>query len=108
MLLRDHPLMMYHGVRSWPPVWIWRGGNPTTNNPKGEVGTLLDAVRSHRPPQFTCFLIMEHRGEEYVGPLLLDDRAFCNQVVELLKAHRNHSIAEISGLDVSYSLEDFK
>ena len=23
MLLRDHPLMTYKGLRSWPPAWIW-------------------------------------------------------------------------------------
>ena len=94
MLLRDHPLMMYKGVRSWPPVWVWKGGNVTTKNPKGEVGTLLDVVRSHFLPQFTCFLIMEHRGKQYVGLLSLDDRAFCNQIVEIVKAHRNYSMAE--------------
>ena len=40
MLLRDHPLMMYNGIRSWPPVWVWKGGNDNTN-PKGEGQTEL-------------------------------------------------------------------
>src|SRR5262245_22786992 len=106
MLLREHPLMTYKGTGSWPPVWVWRHGNES--NPKGEVGILHDAVLSKVPPNSTCFLIMEHLGAEYIGALLLDDRAFCHQVMELLKAHCNRSIAEIGGLDVSYSLEDFK
>src|SRR5262249_36996461 len=63
MLLRDHPLMMYNGTRSWPPVWVWRGGNVTTN-PKGEVGILRDAILSNIPPNSTCLLIMEYLGAE--------------------------------------------
>ena len=55
-----------------------------------------------------CFLIMEHRGAEYIGLLVLDDRDFCHQVVQLLEAYCNRSIAEIGGLDVSYIfVEDF-
>jgi|SRR5262245_9255753 len=104
MLLRDHPLMIYKGVRSWPPVWVSKDRNATTKNPKGEVGTLLGAVESHFTPEFTCFLIMEHRGAEYIGLLLLDDGDFCHQVVELLEAHCNRSIAEIGGVDVSHIL----
>src|SRR5215510_13411167 len=26
MLLRDHPLMSYRGVRNWPPSWTWLDG----------------------------------------------------------------------------------
>ena len=99
MFLRDHPLMMYNGVRSWPPVWMWRHGNES--NPKGEVGILRDAVLSNVPPHSTCFLIMEYLGAEYIGLLLLDDRDFCHQVVELLQRYRNRPISEIGSLDLS-------
>src|SRR5215813_1726769 len=85
MLLRDHPLMMYNGIRSWPPVWVWSGGNNTTN-PKGEVGILHDAILSNVPPNSTCFLIMEHLGAEYIGALLLSDRNFCRVVHDVLNA----------------------
>ena len=108
MFLRDHPLMMYNGVRSWPPRWLRRAGNDTTNL-RGEVGILKDVIPSFISPYDRCFLVMEYRGAEYIGALLLNDRAFCNQVVELLKAHCNRSVAEIGGLDVSlHFVEDFK
>ena len=100
MLLRDHPLMMYHGVRSWPPVWVWRHGNES--NPKGEVGILHDAVLSKVPPNSTCFLIMEYLGAEYIGALLLDNRAFCRVVHDVLLQHRFKPIREIGGIDLSY------
>src|SRR5262245_4997152 len=104
MLLRNHPLMMYKGIRSWPPLWIWRRGNEPSKNPKGEVGTLLNAILSSFPPQFTCFLIMKHRGAEYIGALLLDDRAFRKVVYDVLVQHRLKTIREIGSLDLSYTL----
>ena len=37
MLLRNHPLMRYRGVPSWPPNWVWTDGFED-KRPKGEVG----------------------------------------------------------------------
>jgi hypothetical protein len=62
MLLRAHPLMTYKGIRSWPPAWLWRGGNENTH-PEGEVGILKDVMLSTITP-CTCFLIMEHCGAQ--------------------------------------------
>jgi hypothetical protein len=45
MELRNHPLMTYKGVCSWPPAWLWRGGYETTY-PDGEVGILKDVTIS--------------------------------------------------------------
>ena len=39
MQLREHPLMTYHGVPNWPPVWMWRGGD-RNRSIRGEVGVL--------------------------------------------------------------------
>jgi len=102
MLLREHPLMMYDGIRSWPPVWLWRGGNANTN-PKGEVGVLLD-VAFGIPPKSSCFLIMEHLGAEYIGSLLMNDRSFCQLVFDALLQNRFKLIREIGGIDLSYTL----
>jgi hypothetical protein len=46
MLLRDHPLMMFHSARSWPPVWSWSDGTETTHQ-RGEVGILKDVKPSY-------------------------------------------------------------
>jgi len=51
-----------------------------------------------------AFLYIEHEGSRYIGCLLIDDRAFCHQIVKLLQAQCNHSIAEIGNIDVSYPL----
>ena len=103
MLLRDHPLMVHNGIRSWPPVWVWRRGNVTAN-PKGEVGILRDVISSSVPPYATCFLIMEHLGAEYMGALLLHDRAFCRVVHDVLLQNRFKPIREIGAIDLAYTL----
>ena len=103
MLLRDHPLMMYNGVRSWPPVWVWRAGNDNTN-PKGEVGVLLDVALSRVPPNSRCFLIMEHLGAEYIGAVLLNERNFCRLVFDALLQNRFRPLREVGAIDLSYSL----
>src|SRR5262245_48701696 len=103
MLLREHPLMMYNGIRSWPPVWVWKGGS-TNTNPKGEVGILLDVALSHGSPNSRCFLFMEHLGAEYIGALLLNDRAFCRLVFDALLQNRFKLIRDIGGIDLSYTL----
>jgi len=102
MLLRDHPLMTYRRRPNWPPVWLCTDGYD--QHPKGEVGTLKAVFRSDLQPPNRCFLLISHEGSEYLGCLLFDDEAFCNQVMKLLKAHCNRSIAEIGSVEVSYTL----
>jgi len=103
MLLRHHPLFSYHGMLTWPPVWTWTDG-AENKRPRGEVGILKAVGQSDVQPADRCFLSIEHKGSRYIGCLLIDDRAFCHQIVKLLQAHCNHSIAEIGGIDVSYPL----
>src|SRR5215510_2155609 len=103
MLLRDHPLMTYRRLPNWPPVWSWTDGLEN-HHPKGEVGTLKAVFRSAMQPTNRCFLLIRHEGSEYLGCLLFDDEVFCSQVMEILKAHCNRSIAEIGGIDLAYTL----
>jgi hypothetical protein len=49
MLLRDHPLMHYRGVRSWPPVWAWIDGRED-KRPKGEIGVFRRVAESNIQP----------------------------------------------------------
>jgi len=102
MLLRDHPLMTYRRCPNWPPAWLCTG--EYDHHPKGEVGTLKAVFRSDMQPPNRCFLLISHQGSEYLGCLLFDDEPFCRQVMELLKAHCNRSIAEIGSVEVSYTL----
>jgi hypothetical protein len=103
MLLRDHPLMMYKGNPSWPPGWLWTAGYNNTH-PRGEVGILKAALRSHIQPHDRCFLVMEHCGAEYVGALLLDDAAFCREIFEVLSKHLGNTIQELGDIDLEYTL----
>ena len=103
MLLRDHPLMMYKGNRSWPPAWLWTAGYDNTH-PRGEDRILKAALRSHIQPRDRCFLVMEHCGAEYVGALLLDDAVFCREILEVLSQHLGNTIQEVGDIDVGYML----
>lgn len=101
--LRDHPLMSYHGIQNWPPQWTWVGGQPD-KHPRGEIGVLQSVLISHAQPPPGCFLYIEHEGSSYMGCLLFDDPNFCREVVPLLERHCNRAIAEIGGIDISYTL----
>jgi hypothetical protein len=103
MLLRNHPLMQYHGVASWPPVWTWIGGTEN-KNPRGEVGILDEVVLSNIRPLDRCYLYIKQESATYLGCLLIDDEAFCSQVARLLRCYCNHSIVEIGSLDLAHTL----
>ena len=103
MWLRDHPLMSYHRVTSWPPTWLWRTGNETTH-PKGEIGILKDVIPSTIEPYDRCFLVMEHCGAEYIGALLLSDPAFCREIFGVLIQNRGKTIQEIGSINLRYML----
>ena len=103
MLFRDHPLMQYHGVRNWPPAWTWTGG-PENKQPRGEIGILRQVMQSKILPPKGCFLYNEYEGSEYIGCLLFDDSAFCNQVTKLLQNYCNRPIAEIGSIDLAHTL----
>jgi hypothetical protein len=102
MMLRNHPLMSYHGIPNWPPVWVWIGG-PESKRPRGEVGTLVE-VRIQPEPLHTCFLIIRHEESEYMGCLLFDDQTFLNQMFDLLKRCRGRTIQTIGDLDITHTL----
>ena len=103
MLLRDHPLFSYRGVRSWPPTWTWTRGLDNTR-PRGEIGILREVVPSHILPADRCFLYIAHEGSEYIGCFLFADTAFCDQIVKLLRAHRNRPVSEIGNIDLKHTL----
>ena len=104
MLLRDHPLMAYEGVPSWPPAWFRRVHGYENTHPTGEVGILKDVLPSTLPAAKICFLIIEHGGAEYIGTLLLSDPVFCREIWTILVQNRGKTIQEIGDIDLSYTL----
>jgi hypothetical protein len=105
MQLRDHPLLTYRGIRSWPPVWTLIRGNDT-GRPRGEVGTLKEIHVSAISPTANSgatrsynriFLFIDHDRKGYLGCLMMENRAFCEHLAKLLCDHYGHTVAEIGG-----------
>ena len=103
MLLREHPLLNHRGVPSWPPTWTWISGLDN-KHPIGEIGILRDVQLSNIEPANRCFLYVDFDEASYIGCLLIDDTAFCRQIVEVLVANRNKRIADIGSVDLSPTL----
>jgi hypothetical protein len=99
MKLRDHPLVS----PSWPPVWWWRAGQKKRDL-RGEIGTLRDVQPYNIQPMDRLYLLMEHEGAEYLGILLIEDYALCQQVFSLIVQHCGRSIREIGDIDLSHTL----
>ncbi len=103
MNLRDHPLMARKGgLKVWPPRWI------TTRQvedvyPIGEIG-ILERVLVNKVVKNMVFLLVQHRGVQYVGALHFDDQQFCDELSSLLKLRIGHSIKDIGDLDLSHTL----
>ena len=101
MKLRDHPLLSFLGLSSWPPAWLWTAGE-TKQKVHGEVGILREVVPSLVNAEDRMFLIIEHEGNEYMGCLMISDRAFCQQISELLRTKIGCTIEQIGSLDLRY------
>ena len=101
MELRNHPLVTYRNLPSWPPTWVWIGRN-SDKQPKGEIGTLTRVKADRSSLIHRCFLWMEYEDSAYLGCLLLSDGAFCEQLLKLLQENIGRSIGEIGSLDLSY------
>jgi len=93
--------MNYRGLRNWPPIWTWRGGEGLDRRPRGEIGVLRDVFLSRVEPRSRLYLIIEHENEEYMGCLLFADATFCAQICELLNKHCGCRVAELGDLDVT-------
>ena len=103
MKLRDHPLMSYHGISNWPPVWI-----PLHQNEykilKGEIGFLHCVIYKEGALPNKCFLIIDHEDRGYMASLIFDDTTFCRQIVKLLPDYCGHPTKEIGNIDLSHTL----
>jgi hypothetical protein len=97
--LRNHPSICFAGQPSWPPVWT-----PTTKRDggkaaRGEIGILVKAYTTSDAAK-TCYLIIEHKFETYVGALMLEDAAFCQRLCSIIQQNAGRTIAEIGSIDL--------
>jgi hypothetical protein len=102
MELRNHPLMRYYGLPSWPPHWS-PIEEPRNKVITGEVGVLKQVSYSSMQG-YACHMYIEHEGRNYIGTLLIDDATFCRHLYFVLHQQKGRSIKEIGSLDLSYTL----
>jgi hypothetical protein len=84
------------------PTGIWIDG-PEEKHPEGEIGILRSVLLSKLDHANRCFLLIFYEGSSYIGCLLFDDLAFCDQLVKLLQSYRNRPIAEIGSIDLAHT-----
>jgi hypothetical protein len=95
--------MSYRGIRTWPPAWSWIDGEEDKHS-KGEIGILRTTLLSKIQPANRCYLLISCEGSSYIGCLLFDDHAFCDQITKLLQRYCNRPIAEIGSIDLAPTL----
>jgi len=100
--LRNHPLISYHGLPSWPPTWSPANPKSDLKSLRGEIGRLKYVLPNKTFDR--CFLIIEHENEAYIGCLFFDDRMFCAQMVTILGNHAGLTVKEIGDLNLSRTL----
>ncbi len=64
---------------------------------------LIEVIPS-RLRQEQMHLLVALEGGEYMGSLVFKDAAACQQVFEILKAHRGRTLQDIGGLELSQLL----
>ena len=94
--------MSYHGIPSWPPVWI-KKEEDGVRTLRGEVGR-LEYVFANERISNKLFLVIRHEGERYVGCLIFNERSVCELMAQLLRVQTGKLITEIGELDVSHML----
>jgi len=102
MELRDHPLVSYRRLPSWPPTWSPAKPRTDLKPLRGEIGRLSYTFAGAKPDRF--FLVIEHEGHPYVGCLFIEDRIFCAQIIPILEKQVGRTIKEIGDLELSFTL----
>ena len=103
MKLRNHPLMFYRGISTWPPIWVQSRFRGLHKKLSGEIGVLKQVHLGLGDRSPRCYLVIEHDRERYVGTLLFDDPAFCFLLISILAGRIGWSIEAIGDMDLSYT-----
>src|SRR5689334_19271796 len=69
----------------------------------GELGVLLKAYTTDKLSK-TCYLVMEHESETYIGALLLENAVLCQHLCSVFQRNIGRTISEIGSLDLAYTL----
>jgi hypothetical protein len=97
MKLREHPALLSIKLTTWPPVWVC--AEQFKRSMQGEIGVLKEVKRRDlRGRHF--FVHVEHDQFNFMGCLMFDDPAICEQVFNLLKSCLGRAIKEIGDMEV--------
>jgi hypothetical protein len=86
MQLRDHPLIIFRDLSSWPLAWVRLGSARAKAAKKltGEIG-ILKEVRYYTHRRGRIYLTTDYAGTLYVGCLVFDNHSFCEKAFEHLR-----------------------
>jgi hypothetical protein len=100
--LRSHPGLFLGAKPSWPPIWA-NTNRDMRGTTWGEMGVLLKAYTTDQLSK-TCYLVMEHESETYIGALILKNAAFCQHLCSVFQRNVGRTISEIGSLNLAYTL----
>jgi hypothetical protein len=98
MKLRDHPQMDDRPFPNWPPVWTL-SRKEQVKTIRGEFGTLV-YVYANDLVSNKVYLVIDYQQESYVGCLVFEDRAFCAQIIKVLRQQIGRAVSEIGELEL--------
>jgi hypothetical protein len=100
MELRNHPVMLCDGVRTWPPKW-WQMYGPSNRSVAGEVGVLSAVfLSSIIPPDKVHVVITTKNGNCYLGRLIFEKSNNAKKIFDLLVANIKKPIRTIGSTDL--------
>ena len=95
--------MSYHGVHSWPPVWVSLYDEDDRLR-RSEVGVLTEVRKSQFGLENRIVLMMEHHQKMYGASLSFADATFCKEILAVMKDCIGLSIQDVGDLDISFIL----
>jgi|SRR5215467_16210478 len=98
MKLRDHPLTVYKGLRSWPPTWV-RTDDPSKQPYEHEAGIIRSVVMADlRACRIS--LRMEDGSYSYLAHLYFDNYDFCLKAHSALMGCVGKTVKECGDLEI--------
>jgi hypothetical protein len=99
MELRNHPIMICDGVKTWPPKWFQTYGS-TNRVVVGEVGLLDTVFLSKLIPPRQVYLVMTTAEDNcYLGSLMFEQADAAEEVFHFLLAHLKQPINQIGSIN---------
>src|SRR5215470_16125694 len=99
MELRNHPVMVCDGVRTWPPKWLQTYG-PRNASVSGEVGVLTSVFLSRATINRVLLVTHTDEGNVYIGALMFEKADSAKAVFDFLYSQVPSPLTAIGALDL--------